>query len=509
MYIILTLLFLVIVVVFLVWAGIYYFKPSALAQAIEMEKEGLLDKAVEFYYEELIQNPDNNAARLSLAKIMLKKKYNDAALKELELILKSTNNRPFENELIVYLELAKLYAEGFKKDSEYLTLLKIYSLDDSIEAITLKLADYCIGNTLFDQSLMYLSKILELKSAHSDALFSKGMVLLEDNKFEEGIEILEALIKMDSQYTSAYEVLGYIYMKKDSNKSIKYLRIVKGLSEELLIRANSSVMLSYLYSINKNWKKVIMEVETHLTFIKNFNVELSSDIYFALGVGYYFQKMDDKAEEYWRELVKINFKFIDIYEVFQQNKHSKDGDILILDFWHDHFGGKTYRKITDKLATNKISNLSRLDNEYRNWLAMRGEEGKKLGSSKSKNKKIVKNHIELSQVPIAEFKETMEAFVQKISYSVKNVLECKDGFDAIIIKDMKSHQTLFTGRNWTGIIGEIPVKQMMVDMNKMDFRNGIMVVCGDYSDSTKKLAEEYHIKLVGKDFLDRILKQMK
>ncbi len=500
----------IIFVVFLVWAGIYYFRPSALAQAIEMEREGLLDKAVEFYNEELSQNPENIGARLSLANIMLKKKYLDAAQKELELILKITNNKPFENELTVYMELAKIYEGAFKKDSEYMTLLKIYSLDSSIEVVNLKLADYCIGNELFDRSLIYLSNVLETKSAHSEALYNKGMVLIESDRFDEGLEILEALIKVDSQYTSAYEVLGYIYMKKDSNKAIKYFRIVKGLSKELYVRANSSVMLSYLYSINKNWKKVVMEVESHLAFIKSFNVELSSDIYFVLGVGSYFMNNDVKAEEYWRELVKINFKFMDIYEIFQLRKHSKEGDILIMDFWHDHFGTKTYRKVTDSLATNHLSNMTRLDNEFRNWLALRGEEGSGLDGGKlKKSKTVINNHIELSQIPIAEFKDTMDSFVNKIGYSVESLLESKDGFDAIIVKDMKSVQTLFMGRNWTGIIGEIPVKQMIADMNKMDYRKGIMVVCGEYSDSTKKLAEENNVKLVSKDSLDRILKQMK
>lgn len=498
-----------LICIIVVWVVLTFFKPTALQQAQEMEREGLLDKAVEFYNEALVQTPENIQARFSLANILLKKKFMDAAKNELETILKTAGEKPFPFEIQVYRELAKIYGESFKKDSEYMALLKINSMDDSIVEVNLKLADYCISNKMFERAATYLSSVLEYESANSEALYKKGMVLIENGSFDEGLETIEAVIKMDSQFTEAYETLGYIYIKKDSNKSIKYFRIAKGLTQELVIRAGTSAMLGYLYSINKNWKKVLLEVESHLAFIKSFNVELASDIYFALGVGYYFTGSDEKAEEYWRELVKINFKFMDIYEVFQLKKHTREGDVKILDYWYEYYGAKTFRKLTEKLGTYNLPNIARIDAEFKTWLLARGTAESKSEEVTAVIRRKVNNHIELSQLPIAEFKAVMEEFVTKIGYSVETTLECKEGFDALLIKDMKSPPTFFVSRNWVGQIAEIPVKQMVADMSKMDYRKGIMVVCGDYTESSRQIAEENQIRLVGKDTLDRILKQMK
>ena len=160
----------------------FFLNKSLLNNGDALEKAGLYDKALKLYKEELEKNPNDLETKMKLCRILVKKNFDDTAIFELEDMLSITNGKSFSEELETLELLCKLYKKCYKKVDEFLTLKKLLILDNTNIDAHMRIAEYLIGNFKLEESIYNLDKVIKLDSNNSNAIFHKGMVLIETNK---------------------------------------------------------------------------------------------------------------------------------------------------------------------------------------------------------------------------------------------------------------------------------------------------------------------------------------
>ena len=292
--------------------------------------------------------------------------------------------------------------------------------------------------------------------------------------------------------------------------ALQYFTSAKDASKELITKIESSIMIAYVHSKSDDWEKVINEVKEWTPFVEKLDVETTSDLYLTLTFGYHFIENTDKAEEHWHLLLKTNFEFVEIYEK-QKTRDYKRANTDLLKFWNTYFSKKKQRSITDSLASLKISNLNKMS-EFNNlltvfnkWVEARGINTE--DPTKDSGYIKISTAAELAESSMSDFKDTVEKIIISEGYQIDHEFNTNDGYDAAVIKNKVKY--LLVARKWSGTIGELQISQLITDIEKRNYKKGIIICCGKFSSSGKTLARKGSIKLIGSAQINKYIAQIK
>jgi len=480
---------------------------SDYARAMQYEKEGLIDNAISAYLDHITKYPDHLLSHYRLGKLYLTKSLFEKVMEEFETVLKLAESKRiiFPEELEIYKVLVKIYADNSRLTEAFLTHRKILEISlNSLES--LKYVAFCyIGADQYDTAREYFEKYLELVPDNADMRFYYGLLLYQlGSPDDEVIEEMKKVLQADSHYFNAYEVLGYLYLKTDLKQALKNFQIARGLTKIFKKKITYDIMVAMCHALLGQMEKAGAIARELLKYADGLDVKTRTTIYYLTVYTHFFLKRQEEFTEYLHLLIKNDFSFIDIYEVYQTESDTKTGKEKIKEHFKNFVMNQKFQSISERFLSYRGINMKVTESVFLRWKNTRSMiigEKRSTGEEKS----VVRNAVEFSQLTLSSFKKVSEKLVKRLGFIIDNTLPTKKGFDCIGRMGELDIPQLILVRNWTGVIGEIQISEVYEEMEKLSFKAGVLITCGEYTAAAQTLANSYNIKLINIDVIDRIL----
>jgi tetratricopeptide (TPR) repeat protein len=183
--------------------------------------------------------------------------------------------------------------------------------------------------TLFLCVFILLSACSNEVETQDVALSNDPKVLLENAKekqrigaYDEAIEILNASVKIDPQFVSAFNQIGFVYFEADKkNESVEAFKKAIAIDPENL---NSRLGLGKTYSmITRNDLAVVQ-------YLKAAEIKPNdTEIYFMIALEYWYHQNLEKCKEYYKKIlaidpnhIQVHLNLISVYERMKDWKHA-------------------------------------------------------------------------------------------------------------------------------------------------------------------------------------------
>ena len=235
------------------------------------EKMGCLEKALENYKKAVSLAPGNREYNIALNDFrnahgeLISKTENTETKPEADIVSGTSENLEQPEQVIEtkeaekvsgakevspvlsYDELVKKGDEAYKKQDyenaiDYYTKAVIFKPEDKVTMLKIANTYKLLGNN--DKAVSFYNKLLVIEPNNADALFNKGIVLINQKKSDEAIKCFEKVIKSSPDYPYAYYLLGTIYEQNtDIEKALEYYYLYAGIEkdEKMLSTVNQKI----------------------------------------------------------------------------------------------------------------------------------------------------------------------------------------------------------------------------------------------------------------------------
>lgn len=481
-----------------------------------LEELGLIDEAIVQYRVELHSDPGNNRKRFALGCLYQLKGLLEEAIRELECISASSPVDPKELEEEVFKNLCVLCRNAKRPDKEFKYLNKLLRLGYADTQFEFRLSEFFIANRQLKESITLLDGIIRDNNEYLDeALYRKGMVMIESGKmFDIGIDSLKKALLINPEHLGALEALAFCHMKTDPETARDYFsRAIKS-TQELTEKIVWVLMTCYIKSQKHDWQGITNELMDYLVHKERINLSDRVYMLFALASSYYLLNEEEVSSEYWIELLKNDFGYIELYDVVKSPDTAK-ARMMILRCWDILFMEKKCPKLSsifrscqlnDLITRPDISEISRIFNK---WIRSTGQtrvNPSKKPAKQARTFSYPANARALMELSNYEFCQVIRKIVESMDITIEHEFKFGAGFEAIVNTD--STRALLLSRKWAGNIGEIQVDQLITYISKRKYRNGIIIACGSFSPQAQKKARKNAIRIIDGHEIDAYLEQL-
>jgi tetratricopeptide (TPR) repeat protein len=196
----------------LLFTGVYaQTEASFLKDAKTAENNKEYKQAVSLYKKAIAINPKNSTTYYDIAWCQNELKQYSDAFKFAESGLKISPTAKLYNESAYALYMLDRYTESIEK---YKKSLVIAGDEDNLTAVK-GIADVYFTQKDYVNAEINYKKCLEFNKEPAIANYKLGYIMNDKGKYQKAVEYLLASVKIDEDYASAYNELGYAYDKLD------------------------------------------------------------------------------------------------------------------------------------------------------------------------------------------------------------------------------------------------------------------------------------------------------
>lgn len=471
-------------------------------RALALEKKGLYDNALQVYSEEVRKNPGNFQAHWHMGDIYYKKKHYDRALKEYETALDILGTHLHPDEVVLHKVLQKLYHRKFMFSESFLQLRIVLLYEpENVEALYI-LGQFLAAGRNYGEAIKVFQKIITIRKGHEETRLFLALCQLEAGARDEAITNLEKVLEESVDNPFVNLILGYLYKDTNAERALRNFEVASELGFEFFYEYHSKIMISFFYMQEDEYEKAIDVLESISGSTKDMDLQSASDVLFNLAWCYYKIERRMKSVEFWEQLIKANFKYIDCYAVF---KTYDPREISSLETkWKESFRARAYPSVQAKLGSFQKLNLVLAEKTFEQWHSERAAqlEGRKTLHPEKMDLKSIRD---FAQLTLAEIQALGKYIVKRLGYTLKEEIPSTEGYDALIERREEKYKRLFLLRPWDRIVGEVAVNNMRSSIDAVGATGGVLVTPADYSDGAIEAAGRYDIMLVDKDGLAKVI----
>jgi tetratricopeptide (TPR) repeat protein len=466
-----------------------------------LEEKGLFDNALQVFSEEASRNPGNFEAHWHMGNIYYRKKLYDKAMEEYEDTLAILGNKMHSDEIVLHKVLQKLYHRKFMFNESFVKLKIILLYEpENVEALYL-MGQFLAAGRNYQEGIKIFNNILGLAGEFQETRLFLALSQLEYGAKDEAISNLEKVLELSKDNAFVHLILGYLYKDTNHERSVRNFELSSEIGFDFFYEYNSKIMLSFFYMDRNEYEKSIDILESIVSSTKEMDIQSASDVLFNIAWCYYKLEKRIKSVEYWEQLIKANFRYIDSYAVF---KTYDPREIETLeDKWRDAFSKRNYPSVQAKLGSFQKLNLTLAEKMFESWYKERQAQIEE-NPIKSLDEKI--KHIDdFPELGLGEIQALGRKVISRLGYMLKEEIPSTAGYDALIERRDEKYKRLFHLRAWGRVVGEIAVTNLRSNIDAVGSTGGVLVTAADYSDGAVEAAARFDIMLVDKAGLAKAL----
>ncbi|EWS75903.1 SLEI family protein (macronuclear) [Tetrahymena thermophila SB210] len=208
--------------------------------------------------------------------------------------------------LDAYYKLAKVYLVQNMFDESIVYYRKVLELDSNYIDAYIQLGNAYSEKLLYDQAIECYQKIIEIDQKKSVAYNNIGLIYLRQNMLDEALEQFNKAIEADPEYESSIQNSGLVYEKKDQKD-----KALECNNRALEINPAHKNTLSRINGLkNKNGKQA---QETHKEEQQEKNLQTAKD-YYEEGNKYYTELNDDESIKCLKKVIELDPNYSNAYD---------------------------------------------------------------------------------------------------------------------------------------------------------------------------------------------------
>jgi tetratricopeptide (TPR) repeat protein len=420
--------------------------PRRISTLADQVKQHRTNAAIKTAKKILQKEPRNVDAHYLLGLAYLDEKKPELALMELKTVNQIGNFEGYTKEVPFRLKIAELYSDFNQAEEalkEYLILLK---RDPKNADLYYRVGRLFEDRNRTDKAGGYFKKAVELEPHHADAHFRLGLLLYRAKRTNEAKVEFESAIRSQSQHNEAYYYLGRI--QKDSKDYISALSSLEKAARNPDLKVKALVERGTAYMSMNNIDRATAELERAVKLSQN---DAAPEVLY----GRYFLA---KCYEHTRSLEKA----IEQWELIYRQKQN-------------------FRDVAQKLADYQDL---RTDDRVKDYLTA-GQD---------------------------EFLELCEQAAAHLGLQIRDVDPISEGCQIMAFEPQNKWRNArrMAKMVWflrlANVVDEATIREMHEEMKKQNVMRGILVSSSGFSRLAEQFAETRPIDLVGREKLQRLLR---
>ncbi|MCK9223869.1 MAG: tetratricopeptide repeat protein [Candidatus Muirbacterium halophilum] len=461
--------------------------------------------AIKYIEDMKVNEPNNIELYQYLAPLYEQKKMYVRAVKCYDKLLELNHPENDHNKLIIFKRLSNIYKTLGLFDKYYIENKKILEIDPNDKEALFEIAYFLLGTGNYDKALEPFDKLTKLNPDYTEGLFYQGICFLSKKWFKEGKECFEKVLNQDENLGEAYFYYGYILKEYSSPEAIKVFEdaIDKFKDDRFVTQA---AIASAVTAISQNLIDIAVTVlNKHLSYL-DIEDERRKDFLYNLGWAYFFKGDIEAAVANWEEVSSLDMNYQNIAEVLnpEVNRNFEEMERIYALF----SSNITYPTGREFINFKNEYDVNQLEQSLGLWkqrmIAIAKERGVYLGPVRSA--KV------LSILSKIKFKNISYKVITSLGYIIDKEIIVKDGVDFVAYKrgSRKTEKIFFRIRNWTDIIQEDHINQMLTDIKNSgdNIKTKTLMICGKFSKKAKEYAENKSVKLYDERVVSSILKKI-